>query len=640
VRLLPLRAALFFGKIIGFLAYTFDVKHRFRAYSNIKMAFTSSKTPKELREITSKLFVNFGKNFIELLRMPLMNPQKFSRYVKIEGKENIASSLEKGKGVILLAMHFGSWEVASLSCAMLGFPYRMLVKPQEKYSKLDELLNSYRACGGSVILSKGMGPRDFIKSLQNNEVIGMVVDQGGRDGVLVNFLGRQATMSVGAIRMGLKLGVPICFSVIYRENGMNHRMIIDKPLELENTGDMEKDLYTNLNKIVKKMEFYIKENPHEYMWFYKIWKYSKESNIAVLNDGKPGHLRQAELIAQKLKQVLSERDIAATIQTVKISFKSKWQRRIFSLVCFLMNKIIGQGHLDVLRQFLSDESYQQVLSVKAEYVISCGSTCAGINILLSKDMGAKNISILKPSIFSPRDYNLVILPKHDIPNNYKPRKTENVLITQVACNLIDELYLENETEKLLKRFPHLKNSSRLKIAVFIGGESKNIYLPDNQIKILVNQLKEVAKEINADILLTTSRRTPESIEQILLKEFKRSDFCPFLIIANKENVPEAVGGMLGLANIVIVSGDSVSMVSEAVSSGKSMIIFPPKRRKSLFARKSKHIDFIKKLDSGGCALLTEVNQIGPNVLSLAKHKIKTNKIDDGNAIISSLRLFI
>ena len=89
------------------------------------------------------------------------------------------------------------------------------------------------------------------------------------------------------------------------------------------------------------------------------------------------------------------------------------------------------------------------------------------------------------------------------------------------------------------------------------------------------QIKEAALHYNADILMTTSRRTPSAIEQIILKELKNFERCSLCIIANQRNIPEAVGGILGLSDLVIVSGESISMVSEALSSGKRTIVFSP-----------------------------------------------------------------
>src|SRR3989338_295720 len=179
MRLLPLSLALWIGRRLGTIAYYIDAKHKSLAIANLKMAFAKEKSPEEIKKIIKTLFENFGQNIIELFRLPLMNPSKFGEYLKIEGREHIEEALKKNKGIILLAMHFGSWELASLSCAMLGHPYKVLVKPQKKFTRLNELLNHYRACSGSVVLSRGMGTRDLIKSLNQNEIVGMVVDQGG-----------------------------------------------------------------------------------------------------------------------------------------------------------------------------------------------------------------------------------------------------------------------------------------------------------------------------------------------------------------------------------------------------------------------------------------------------------------------------
>ena len=638
IRYLPVSIALWIGKGIGMFAYYFDIKHKSRAYSNLKIAFSGSKSPNEIKQITKRLFKNYGQNLIELFRMPLLTPVKFDRVVTVEGKEHVTESLKQGKGAIILAMHFGSWELASLSCAMLGHPYKMFVKSQKRHSKLDDLLNSYRACGGSVLLSRGSGTRDFVRSLKNNEVIGMVVDQGGRDGVLVPFFDRQATMSVGAIRMGLKLGVPICFSAIIRENGSHHKMIIHEPLVLENTGDMEADVIASLKKVTKIMEHYVNKHPAEYMWFYKIWKYSNEANISVLSDGKTGHLRQSQCIARMTEKALAERSIKATTQIIPVIFKSRFKARLFSVLSVLSHPFVYQGRLESLKWFLTAESFQRVAAMKANFVISCGSSIAGVNNLLSRDSSAKSIVILKPGLLNYGRFDLVVLPQHDEP---KRKKGKNLFaITYAAPNLVMEEYLKEQSQALLNRYSHLKDNLRAKIGLFIGGDGKTVFLSDRQIKVLIRQVKEVLTEINMDILITTSRRTPARIEQRLFKEFKKHPNCPLLILANRENVSEAVGGILGLSDIVVVSGDSLSMVSEAASSGKSTIVFSPQMKAKVLKGGNKHRAFAERLNAQGFVLSSSVNDLGQSIYNVAKGKIQTKKINDDEIILEAVRKVI
>ncbi|OGW98658.1 MAG: hypothetical protein A2Z81_07610 [Omnitrophica WOR_2 bacterium GWA2_45_18] len=635
IQSLPLPVALWTGKFLGMMVYYVDARHKALAYANLKMAFSRLRSSDELKRITKILFQNYGRNLIELFRMPLLTPSKFAELVKIEGKENISEALKQGKGLILIAMHFGSWEMASVSCGLLDHPYKVIVKPQVKYSKLDELLNSYRACGGSVILSKGLGTRDFVKSLKNNEVIGMVVDQGGKDGVLVPFFSRQASMSSGAIRMGLKWGVPLCFSIIIRENGAHHRMIINKPLELENTGDMEKDVVTNLTKIAGIMERYITEYPSEYMWFYKIWKYSKEAHITLLSDGKTGHLRQSETVARMMQKALAERRIASTVQTVQVNFKNKFAARIFSLMSLLSRPFLHQGRLQCLKWFLTEKSLKDVMAAKADFIVSCGSSIAGVNHLLSQDHNAKSLVVLKPGLLGYDRFDLVLLPQHDVSRQDRSRK--RVAVTVAAPNLVNEEYLKEQSVLLLNRFSHLKSHTRMKIGLFIGGNSKNVYLSEPQIRVLIHQIKQIAQEMNADILVTTSRRTPGHLEQLLHAELKKFPRCPLLILANKDNIPEAVGGILGLSDIVVVSGDSISMISEAAASGKDTIVFSPESRGGFWKGTDKHKVFIEKLYTQGFILSAEAGSVAQTINDVFKNKIHTKKIEDQQIILNAVR---
>ncbi|MFA5088718.1 MAG: ELM1/GtrOC1 family putative glycosyltransferase [Candidatus Omnitrophota bacterium] len=638
VRMLPDKVALWLGRVLGVLAYYFGIKHKSLAYGNLKIAFAKTKTPDEIKKITKGLFRNFGQNLIELFRLPLMDLEKFRKYVKVEGEENIAQSLQQGKGVILLAMHFGSWELASLSCAMFGHPYKVIVKLQKKYQKLDNLLNSYRSCGGNVVLSRGLGTRELVKSLRNNEIVGMVVDQGGKDGVLIPFFGRHASMSVGAIRMGLKFGVPICFTIIIREKGISHRMIIHKPLDLVNTGNVEQDVITNLAYVAKVMEHYVAKYPSEYMWFYKIWKYSKEATVAVLNDGKTGHLRQSQTVAKLTQQALSERDIRSEVKVLDVSFKNRYCSRWISLFGLCMSSFIYQGRLESLKWFLTRESFEQLMSVKADFIISCGSSVAAINWFLSEDQGAKSIVILKPGLLSFRKFDLVILPQHDVPGGQVSRG--NTLVIKGAPNLIDQEYLRSQSEQLTNRYSHLKLSQRMKIGLLIGGDTKYHMLSEADMRMIVNQIKEVAEQANADILATTSRRTSGRVENLMQKELKAYARCPLLIIANRLNIPEAVGGILGLADIVIVSGDSISMIAEAASAGKNTIVFSLAGKKDFSLGLSKHNRFIEKLASQGFIVSTNPRNIGGAIYNIAKNKMHTRRLDDNPAILEAVRYVI
>jgi len=634
---LPQSAGLWIGRRLGSIGYYLDAKHRSLAYANLKIAFGKSKSPREIKRIVKQLFQNYGQNLIEIFRLPFMDSQGIEKFVKVEGKEYVYEGLKKGKGVILLAMHFGSWELSSFMSKMLNHPYKVIVKPQNRYTMLDEVLNSYRQVAGSTVIAKGAGTRELIESLRNNEVIGMVVDQGGKDGELVKFFGRSASMAVGAIRMGLKFDVPICFSVIVREKGSLHRLVIHPPLELEKTGDTDKDVVTNLNQVTKIMEQFIEQHPAEYMWFYKIWKYSRESKTVILNDGKLGHLRQSQTVAKMLAAALSQRTITSETQTIEVKFRNKAAARLVSLISLLTPSYFCQGRIQYLQWFLIPESFRELVCATADYVISCGSTAAGVNFLLSRENRAKSICILKPGFLGLKRFRLVILPQHD-----KPAETiqDGLLITQGAPNLITKDYLEHQVAVLVERYATLHKRGKFRVGVLLGGEAKDEFLSHAQIRNLLSQIKGACQQLNAEVLLTTSRRTSEGVEGIIIKELKGHALCSLLIIANRKNIPEAVGGILGLSDVVVVSGDSISMVSEAASSGKNTIVFRVQKKGGFSFKRDRHEMFLKNLGAGGYIHLSEERHIGEDILDMAKNKIKTRTLDDHQVIFEGIKRII
>ncbi|HLD69578.1 MAG TPA: hypothetical protein VJA17_02330, partial [Candidatus Omnitrophota bacterium] len=99
IRHLPIPWALGFGRAIGVIRYYTDIRYKSIVYSNLKIAFASTKTPEELKEIAKSLFKNFGQNIIEIFLMPLINAQNFDQFIKIEGKEHVQEALKQGKGV-------------------------------------------------------------------------------------------------------------------------------------------------------------------------------------------------------------------------------------------------------------------------------------------------------------------------------------------------------------------------------------------------------------------------------------------------------------------------------------------------------------------------------------------------------------
>ena len=185
---LPLGLALGLGRIAGTLVYFFT-KRRTIAYANLKSAFPGSLV-KERRRWALESFQNLAMNGVEILRFPVLKPEDIDRRVTYRNYDPYVELRRQRKAMILLTAHMGNWELSQVGEGIRGRPMAVLAR-QQKYRRLDALLNSFREHFGSVSVRKGAGIRHLIQTLHEGGCVGVLGDQsGGDDGVWVRFFGR------------------------------------------------------------------------------------------------------------------------------------------------------------------------------------------------------------------------------------------------------------------------------------------------------------------------------------------------------------------------------------------------------------------------------------------------------------------
>jgi mitochondrial fission protein ELM1 len=101
-----------------------------------------------------------------------------------------------------------------------------------------------------------------------------------------------------------------------------------------------------------------------------------------------------------------------------------------------------------------------------------------------------------------------------------------------------------------------------------------------------------------------------------------------------------------LSEIVIVSGESISMVSEAVSSGKYVVVFKleKRRRKTLCLlegkirqRETKHERFLESLKQKGFITLAPPENLAEIVKRLWMEKSPSKTLDDNQIICKAVK---
>ncbi|MBF0331106.1 MAG: mitochondrial fission ELM1 family protein [Candidatus Omnitrophica bacterium] len=629
VSAIPLGAALFLGRRMGELASMLGPRQRHYALEHLKIAFGKKRSYDEIKAILRKFYHSYGQSIVEIARLPLTARMGSDSIVEVTGRQYLDEAMKKGRGCIFLSIHSGNWELSNLVGSMSGYPYNMVANDLNHVNKVADFLNGLRRSAGCRIIHPGIGGREIIKRLKNNEIVTLVADQGGAEGVLVPFFGRKASMSTGAVRLAMKYNVPIVLVNIHRVDKARHKLEAI-PFEITQTDHLEQDVEDNLRRMARQYEAWIEEHPQEYVWPYKTWKRAKDRVALILDDGRVGHLRQSQSVARAYAAAAKEKGYAVTFETVGVKFRSDIAVRSLAFLVRAMPFFFGR--VDVLRNFLDPDSFDSLARIHADVVISCGARNTAVNYCLGKGLRARSIAVLPNRILSPGSFDLVVMPQHDL-GGKGPAK--NAVVTQAALNLMDKEYLEDNVKLLFLKYQHLKHNVRFKMAVMIGGDTKDLLMSRQDMKVVLHQIRSAAEELGIDLLITTSRRTPPAVEQLVIQTFDDHPRTALLLIANKTNVPEAVGGMLGLADMVLVSGESISMVSEAASSGKRTIVFPIGSEKN-----NKYVRFCESLASQGYIIYASPKGVTSAIDNVIRNKIKTKPINDNAILTDAIRKII
>jgi len=560
----------------------------------LKAAFANEKSPRELRAITKRVYQNMVQTFMEVLNLTKVNKRYVDKYIDIINIERIQNAARSGRGTILLTAHFGDWELSSLVSSAVGFPITVLVREQ-KMKRLNELLNRLRESNGCKVIRKGMDVKNLITALRENKIVGILSDQdAGKNGMLVDFFGRPTSSHSGSMEIAKRTDSLILPAFIVRTAGAYHKLYLEEYIDFRNTQSTDA-VRENLQRYMGLLERYVREYPDQWLWLHKRWKSTPVKTVLVLSDGKTGHLNQSLAIArqiQKVRVMQGYKETDTKIAVIDVKYKSKFARTALTVAAKFATWRC-HGLMRCMKVCLEKESYNMLMRTYSEYVVSCGSVTAAVNVFMAKENNAKNIIIMKPDMIGLRQFSLAIIPKHD-----RPPLRKNVVTTTLAPNLIDRDSMHEYGAKLKEQVNIEKN---IVLGALIGGSNPGFTMTKDMVNKAISGIIEFCKAYDADLLLTTSRRTPKEVETLIKERLGKYGFCKLIVIANEKNMEGAVAGILDLCDIVTVSGESVSMVSEAIHSGKKVVVFDLEKKNERITKYERILDSLEREGYVNCA---------------------------------------
>ncbi len=219
-----------------------------------------------------------------------------------------------------------------------------------------------------------------------------------------------------------------------------------------------------------------------------------------------------------------------------------------------------------------------------DYLISCGRKSVIPNIVLKSyfknfyNHNIKNIHIQDPKI-SSNNFDYIIVPEHD-----NPVKGNNIIKSVGALHYVTEKEVENSNHE-----------EKLVVSIILGGPNKYYLFSENEIEKFIFKITQAKNNITK-INIIGSRRTPFQLFENIKKKFNTNIFN-YDFSLKKENYLK----LMSEASHIVVTSDSISMISEAAITGKPIYVVELSKSKNdyrfqRFVNLFEKLGIIRKLD--------------------------------------------
>jgi uncharacterized protein len=260
----------------------------------------------------------------------------------------------------------------------------------------------------------------------------------------------------------------------------------------------------------------------------------------IVTDGSPGNENQAVAVAE----------------AVGLPFAIK-RVRVHGALRLLPPQL--QIFLTPDRLLRSVASIEPLTAPWPRLVVSAGSRSASVALALKRASGAFALHILNPRL-PLRLFDLIAAPAHD--NLQAP----NVIATAGSLHGVNKARLAQAAYQFRQQVANMPSP---RVAVLLGGASRAFSFKPKHAAELGKKLAELVRDSGGSLLVTPSRRTPPEA----LAAFARAIAgVPATIWGGSGENPYF--GFLALADAIVVTGDSVNMVTEAAGTGKPVFVQP------------------------------------------------------------------
>lgn len=265
------------GGLMGWTAYALSPSYRTRLVANAALAGVSVADRRAAVADAGRLVMELPRLWLRPREQPIADPLRW------DNAELLETLLARGRGLVLLTPHMGSFEVSAQAYAeRFGArqPLTVLYRParQPWLRKLEETARARTALATAPATLAGV--RQMLRALRRGETVGLLPDQVPPEGMglWVPFFGRPAYTMTLAARLVQQTGAAV--GIVWTERLPRGAGYVVHACELPEALPEGADEAAAALAVNRSMEAVIRAKPSQYLWGYHRYKTPRQPDAA------------------------------------------------------------------------------------------------------------------------------------------------------------------------------------------------------------------------------------------------------------------------------------------------------------------------------------------------------------------------
>ncbi|MDR6372740.1 putative LPLAT superfamily acyltransferase [Chryseobacterium bernardetii] len=218
-----------------------------------------------------KSYFTFGKVLIDKTAISAGLREKYT--YEFDGIENLRDLLAAKKGGVLISAHIGNFEIAEHFFADIDFECQInLVTTDQEVTVIKEYLESVAVKKSNIKFIYVKEDMSHIfeinQALSNNELICFTGDRyfEGSKYLEAKLLGKSAKFPAGPFLIASRLGVPVVYVYVMKENNLHYHLYARVAQNIKN-----RDSQGLLQSYVDNLETMVKKYPLQWFNYFDFW---------------------------------------------------------------------------------------------------------------------------------------------------------------------------------------------------------------------------------------------------------------------------------------------------------------------------------------------------------------------------------